>query len=186
MSSTADLLHHLQLALSTRSNLLVRLASPQAQSDELRHQSALGQWICDACSAPTELQTAHIPTAALSDGKDGSPTSQAGMGRSAVLRSFFSDWSTRELPHVLVLPQIDGYLPSVQAAIQEVLRDRRFVLDGESHNLPAGFMLVGITSDFGSAAKHLVRARPPGILSKMSHRPPDILLIPIPPRRTPD
>lgn len=156
-----DLLHDLQLALSTQTNLLVRLGIPQAQSDEFRLQSRLGQWICDACSAPSERRIAHVPVPTLPDEKDGSPTSLAGSGRSVVLRSFFSDWSTRELPHVLVLPRLNGYLPSVQSAIQEVLRDRRFALEGESHNLPTGFILVGITSDFDSPLKHLVRALRP-------------------------
>lgn len=169
--SASDLLHHLRLALSTRTNLLVRLVTFREQGDELRHQSALGQWICSACSAPSERRTAHIPAAApSSDGKDGSPASQAGMGRTAVLRSFFSDWATRELPHVLVLPRLDGYLPSVQVAIHEVLRDRRFILEGESHNLPEGFVLVGITSDFGSAAKHLIDSF--GLSATVSRVPP--------------
>lgn len=65
-----------------------------------------------------------------------------------------------ELPDLLVLGDLDQYTPPLQAALNNLLRDRRFELGHEVYNLPDDFLIVGSVSDgrHEHLSHHVVRA----------------------------
>lgn len=132
----------LLLALSSSTNLVISSRAPI---------TALQSYILSFCARPSISRTAHavLPDATASE--------RAETSRDGLLRATFVDNKTRQLPQVLIAPGLDEYPNTVQRATYEALRDQRFTLDEETHNLPRRFVLVGIVEDYARMSNQLVR-----------------------------
>lgn len=134
----------LLLAISGPSNLVISADGGAAT------RTALLSYILSFCEHPSISRRAHAVL------PDASADQRAEKTRDDLLQASFRDAETREVPQVMVAQGLHQYPGTVQRALYETLRDQRFTLDRETHNLPRRFVLIGIVEDYAVLSNHLV------------------------------
>ena len=139
----------LLLALSGQTNLVV--SRPAVSGTSQHSRTALQQYILSFCEHPSIKRRAHVvhPSASADQRTETS--------RDDLLEATFVDVKSREIPQVLIVPGLDEYPPTAQRALYESVRDARFTLFRETHNLPRKFVLVGIVQQYSGLSNYLVR-----------------------------
>ena len=138
----------LLLALSGGTNLVI--SSPPSASNSRASSTALQQYILSFCEHSSTIhRRAHVVFPSHS------AEQRADTSSGELLKAAFVDVKARDLPQVLVVPGLDEYVGTAQRALYDMVRDERFTLFKETHNLPRRFVLIGVVQDYAGLSSQL-------------------------------